>query len=448
MNDSRTPRERPAHTDTGPPRRVVVSGIGLVTALGEGTAATWEGLLAGRTGIGPLRGYDPAALRTRIGAQIDGFDPARYLGRRSLRMVCRGDQLGVAGAALALQDAGLTDAAGPSCGAELGYRTGLFLGGNKDMPRMDGLVDGVVRIRREDGTPDLGVLGREASSILAPLFYVEGLQPAALFHISQKFGIRGANDFFAGTADASATALGRAFRAIRRGECDVTLAGGYDEPTSWWTMSKMDGLGVLTTRNDLGADACRPFDKEHSGSVFGEGAALLVLEERERALARGARVYAEIDGFGSGTDCVRPPGTHPRARGLARAITRALADARRDTATDYIAAHGCATPQGDVSETRALHDALGTAAKAAQISSVKPQTGHLVGGAGALNAAVTALALHHGTVPATRGHDEPAAGCDLDWVPGSPRDTRPGTALALARGLEGQAAALSMRADR
>ncbi|MFJ9583194.1 beta-ketoacyl-[acyl-carrier-protein] synthase family protein [Streptomyces acidicola] len=427
------------HTDTGTPRRVVVTGIGLLTALGEGTAATWDGLLAGHTGIGPLRGYDPAPLRTRIGAQIDGFDPSRHIGRRSLRMMCRGDQLGVAGATLALEDAGLAD-------GELGYHTGLFLGSNKDMPRMDGLVDGVARFRHQDGSADLAGLGRNASSALAPLFYVEGLQPAAVFHISEKFGIRGANDFFAGTADASAAALGRSFRAIRRGECDIAVAGGYDEPTSWWTMSKMDGLGVMTTRNELGAEACRPFDKEHSGSVFGEGAALLVLEERNRALARGARVYAEIDGFGSGTDCVRPPGTHPRARGLTRAITRALRDARRDTSTDYIAAHGCATPQGDVSETRALHDALGNAAKAAQISSVKPQTGHLVGGAGALNAAVTALALHHGTVPATRNLHEPAAECDLDWVPGTPRESRPRTALALARGLEGQAAALSMRA--
>lgn len=442
MNDTGTQthtQPRP-QAGAGAPRRVVVTGIGLVTALGEGTEATWEGLLAGRSGVGPLSGYDPAPLRTRIGAQIHGFDASRHLSRRSLRMVCRGDQLGVAGAALALDDAGLTG------GAELGYDTGLFLGGNKDMPSMDSLIDGVGRIRREDGSPDLGVLGREASSILAPLFYVEGLQPAALFHISEKFGIRGANDFFAGTADASTMALGRAFRAVRRGECDLALAGGYDEPTSWWTMSKMDGLGVLTTRNDLGADACRPFDKEHSGSVFGEGAALLVLEERGRALARGARVYAEIDGFGSGTDCVRPPATDPRARGLTRAITRALHDARRDSTTDYIAAHGCATPQGDVSETHALHDALGHAAKAAQISSVKPQTGHLVGGAGALNAAVAALALHHGTIPATRNLDEPAAECDLDWVPGSPRESRPGTALALARGLEGQAAALSMRA--
>lgn len=170
-------------------------------------------------------------------------------------------------------------------------------------------------------------------------------------------------------------------------------------------MSKMDGLGVLSTRTELGAEAFRPFDRDRSGSVFGEGAALLVLEDREHALARGAHVYAEVTGFGSGNDCVRPPSPQARARGLARAIGRALTDSGNGFADGgYIAAHGCATRQGDASETLALHDALGTSAKAALISSVKPQTGHLVGGAGALNAAVAALTLDSGVVA---GHAEP-----------------------------------------
>ncbi|MFK3731821.1 beta-ketoacyl-[acyl-carrier-protein] synthase family protein [Streptomyces sp. NPDC088090] len=425
------------------PRRVVVTGIGLLTALGEGVDATWKAVLAGESAVRPLTGYDPSPLRTRLGAQITGFEPGSRIPRRTLRMLCRGDQLALVGAQLAAADAGLD-----GTGDLEGYRSGLFLGSNKDMPDMDGLIAGVDEVRTESGEPDLARLGREASSLLAPLFFLEGLQPAAAFHISQRYGIRGANDYFSGTADASATAVGRGFRAVRRGECDVVLAGGYDEPTSWWSMSKMDSLGVLTDRNDLGAEACRPFDRDHSGSVFGEGAAILVLEERERALARGARVYAEIDGFGAGMDCVRPPGTHPRARGLARAIRHAVRDAGRPAATDYVAAHGCATPQGDRSEALALRDALTADAAGAQISSVKPQTGHLVGAAGALNAAVAALALHSGTVPATLNHHKPAPGCDLDWVPGAPRASAPRTALALARGLEGQAAALSLRTGR
>ncbi|MEW1720668.1 beta-ketoacyl-[acyl-carrier-protein] synthase family protein [Streptomyces sp. NPDC093109] len=420
------------------PRRVVVTGIGLVTALGEGARATWEGLLEGRTGIGPIRSYDPSPLRTRIGAEITGFDPKHYIARRSLRTVSRGDQLAVAAATLAVRDAGLDEA------RELGYRTALFLGGNKEVPKLEELITSLGTVRGPDGGVDLPKLGRTASSVVAPLFFVEGLQPAAAFHISEKYGIRGPNAFFAGTADSGATAIGRAMRTLRRGEADVAVAGGYDDATSWWSMSKMDGLGVLTPRNDLAEKAFRPFDREHSGSVFGEGAALLVLEEREHALARGAHCYAEITGFGSGNDCVPPPSPDPRARGLSRAITRALADAGGAAEVDYIAAHGCATPLGDVSETRALHDALGGAARTAQISSVKPQTGHLVGGAGALNVGVAALALDSGVVPATLNLDTPADGCDLDWIPGAARESRPGSALALARGLEGQAVAVAL----
>ncbi|MER7720009.1 beta-ketoacyl-[acyl-carrier-protein] synthase family protein [Streptomyces flaveolus] len=420
-------------------RRVMVTGIGLMTAIGQGAAPTWHNLLAGRTGIAPLRSYDPTPLRTRIGAEIHDFDPTQWAGRRTLRMLCRSDQLALAGATLALRDAGLDH------DGDHGHRTGLFLGSNKEMPRMDELIDQLQAVRSPDGTPDLRKLGRTARSVVAPLFFVEGLQPAAAFHISEKFGIRGANAYFAGTADSGAMAIGRAMRTVRRGEADVVVAGGYDDATGWWAMSKMDGLGVLSPHTDRGAEAFRPFDRDRSGSVFGEGAALLVLEEREHALARGAHCYAEITGFGSGNDCVRPPSPQPRARGLAHAIGRALTDAGSAFPDgSYIAAHGCATVQGDASETVALHDALGTAAKSAQISSVKPQTGHLVGGAGALNAAVAALTLDSGIVPATQNLHHPAADCDLDYVPLTPRETRPHNALALARGLEGQAVAIAL----
>lgn len=425
---------------SGERRRVVVTGIGLLTALGEGHQATWDALLAGRSGIGPLRAYDPAPLRTTIGAEIHGFDPAAWASRRTLRMLCRGDRLALAGATLALRDAGLDDGGR----AELGHRTGLFLGSNKEMPRMDELIAQLQAVRADDGSPDLRRLGETAGSVIAPLFFVEGLQPAAGFHISEQYGIRGANAYFAGTADSGAMAVGRGLRAVRRGEADVVLAGGYDDATGWWAMSKMDGLGVLSTRNDLGPAAFRPFDRDRGGSVFGEGSALLVLEERERALARGARVYAEITGFGAGNDCVRPPASEPRARGLRRAIGAALRDAGHSTDVDYVAAHGCATRLGDVSETAALRDALGASAERAQISSVKPQTGHLVGAAGALNVAVAALSLDSGVVPATRNLEHPDPACDLDYVPGTPRESRPASALALARGLEGQAVAVAL----
>jgi 3-oxoacyl-[acyl-carrier-protein] synthase II len=424
---------------TGVPRQVMITGIGLFTGLAEGPRGNWEALLAGRTAIRRLKAYDPAPLRTQLGAEIDGFDPLRFASRRALRTLNRGDQLGLAGATLALADAGIDS------GRELGHRTGLFLGGNKEVPRLDDLLESIVSIRGEDGTPDLRKLGQTASSVMAPLFFVEGLQSAALFHVSQKFGIRGPNCFFAGTAESGAAAIGRAMRAIRRGEADLAIAGGYDDATNWWPMSKADSLGVLATDNDAGASAFRPFDRHRDGSLLGEGAALVVLEERAAALARGAACYAEIIGFGAGNDCHRPPAPDPCGRGLAAAIRRALGDGRV-SAEDlcFVAAHGSATRTGDVSETRALRRALGSAAAAIPVSSIKPQTGHLVGAAGALNVVVAALAIRYGAVPATPNLDDPDPECDLDYVPGEPRQAKVALALALARGFEGQAAALAL----
>ncbi|MFD0355074.1 beta-ketoacyl-[acyl-carrier-protein] synthase family protein [Streptomyces sp. NPDC127110] len=420
-------------------RQVVISGIGLLTALGEGGETNWKAIVDGRSGVRQIQAYDTSRLQTTLGAEIDGFDPSRFATRRQLNTMNRGDQLGLAAASLALADAGI------DTGTELGLRTGLFLGGNKSMGRMDTLIKGLRTVRRPDGTADMKALGEKADTIMPPLFFVEGLQPGAVFHISQTFGIRGANAFFAGTADAGATAIARAVRAIQRGDADRIIAGGYEDATSWWSMTHMDRMGVLTTRNDLGDTAFRPYDQTRSGAVLGEGGALLVLEEKEAALARGARIYAELRGVGNGHDGRTPPATDPEGRGLVRAVRRALDDARLNPADlGYIASHGAATKIGDRSETAALRTALGEASRSVPISSIKPQTGHLVGGAGALNVAVSALALHYGAVPATANLENPDAACDMDLVRGEARDTRPETALALARGLEGQAVALAL----
>ncbi len=418
-------------------RRVMITGIGLLTGLGEGVAGTWDGLLSGRSAVDRLSAYDPTPLRTQVGAEIRGFDPLRFASRKTLRMLNRGDQLGLAGASLAVADAGLGDV------AELGHRAGLFLGGNKEISRLDGLIESLGTIRADDGTPDLRRLGQTASSVIAPLFFVEGLQPAGLFHISERFGIRGPNCFFAGTADSGARAVGRAMRAIRRGEADVAVAGGYDDASGWWSMSKMDGLGLLTSDNSAGAAAFRPFDRRRSGSVLGEGAAILVLEERDVALARGARCYAEVVGFGEGNDCRPAPTPDPDGRGVGVAMRRALHDGRTEPIDlSYIVAHGSATRAGDVSEARAIRQTLGPVR--APVSTVKPQTGHLVGAAGALNVAVAALALRHGVAPATINLDDPDRRCDLDHIRREPLRARLRHALALARGFEGQATALAL----
>ncbi|PSL02362.1 3-oxoacyl-[acyl-carrier-protein] synthase II [Haloactinopolyspora alba] len=422
-------------------RRVAVTGIGLLTALGTGHEATWNGLVAGRTAVGGLRNFDAGSLRTRIGAELTEFDASAFATRRMLRSATREDELALAGLKLAVDDSGAElDRLDPE-------RLAVFLGGNKEISRPQHLIDGAMSVRDEDGSAHERVLGERMGSSFYPLFYVEGLQAAALFYASQRYQAKGANAYFHGTADAGATAIGRAYRSVRRGEADLALAGGFDTGVSFWAMSKMDGLGVLTDRNELGTGAFRPYDRERSGSVLGEGAVVLVLEERAAAAARGAVIYAEIDGFGSAFDAGGL--VTPERDGAA--LTGAVLGAGREAGwtadgPDYVATHGCATPLGDASEAAGLRAAFGAAADRVVASSVKPAVGHLVAAAGAMNVATAALALHHGSVPPTLNLDDPDPDCAMDWVPNESRALPARSAVALARGLEGQNVAVALGA--
>jgi 3-oxoacyl-[acyl-carrier-protein] synthase II len=422
--------------------RVVVTGIGLATPLGVGTEATWNGLLEGRTGITPITSYDASALWTKQAAEISGFDAEQFANRKTLRSMTRNDQLALAGASLAVTDAGLDFSQDGH-----GDRAALFVGSNKEISNPMNILEGSLVARNDDGSVDIRRLGESASSAFHPLFYVEGLQAASIFYISQAHSLKGANTYFAGTAESGLMAIGRGYRSVRRGEARVAIVGGYDDASSWWNMTKFDTLGLLTQRNDLGPAACRPYDVERTGTLLGEGAAFLVLEPEERAKARGARVYAEIAGFAGAYDAHRLITPDPDGHGLARAMTKALAEGETSTGdVDYIAAHGSGTKRGDESEARAVKSVFGEDGKLAA-SSVKPATGHLIGGAGALNAAIAALAVHHGKVPPTLNleHLDPAC-AGIDWVPGEARELEVQRALALARGFEGQNVAVLMGA--
>jgi 3-oxoacyl-[acyl-carrier-protein] synthase II len=304
--------------------------------------------------------------------------------------------------------------------------------------------------RNEDGTVDIRRLGENASSTFYPLFYVEGLQAASLFFISEAYGLKGANTYFAGTGETSAVAIGRAFRAIRRGEADVVIAGGYDDPVSWYTMTKFDALGILTGRNELGAGACRPFDAERDGTVFGEGAAFLVLEEYQAAAARGARIYAEIVGFGSAYDAAKLLTPEREGRPLVQALESALREAATPAdSIGYVAAHGSGTILGDASEAAALRATFGRNGAGPAVSSVKASLGDPVAAAGGLNAAVAALTLYRRTAPLTLNLEQRDPACrDVDIVAGSSRELELDHAVAVARGLEGQNVALVMRSVR
>jgi len=424
-------------------RRVVITGIGLVTPLGVGTEETWRALIEGKSGVGPLKGYSVTTLRTQLGAEIPGFAPQNFVANRKvLRKMTRTDQFALVGATLAVKDSGLKIA------EQDGERVGLYAGSNKEVSDLMYMREALLAARGQDGTADFHRFGASAGTIY-PLFYVEGLQAASLFFISEAYGIKGANTYFAGTAESGATAIGSAYRALRRGEVDVAVAGGYDDAVSWWHMTKMDALGLMTDRNDLGAAACRPYDRNRTGMVMGEGAAFFVIEEREAAAKRGARMYAEITGYGSGHDAYKLLTPHPEGRGLALAMRAALREAgSAPDAIGYVASHGSGTRLGDASEARAIRSVFGASTEGLAASSVKPATGHLVAGAGALNVAVAALALHHQVVPPTLNLEALDPVCQMDWVPGKARETRFDQALALARGLEGENVALAVRAVR
>jgi 3-oxoacyl-[acyl-carrier-protein] synthase II len=424
-------------------RRVAVTGIGLVTALGVGTEPTWQGLVEGRSGVGPIESYDVSSLRTRIGGEVSDFDPGQHIHTKVLRKLTRGDQFALFGSILAVEDSGaeVTD--------ELSPRAGLFLGSNKEVSDLMHLLEPTLAARNPDGSVDMTRFGESAHVSAYPLFYVEGLQAASLFYISERFKVKGVNTYFAGTAEAGLTAVGRAFRAIKRGEADLVIAGGYDDALSWWNTTKLDRFdGYLTTHNELGAAACRPFDRDRDGTVLGEGSAFFVLEELESARARGARIYAEVVGFGSGADAYPPPAPHPQGRGLGVALGNALREARLEPgAVDYVAAHGNGTRLGDASEAQAIRAVFGDDAASIAASSVKPATGDLVAAAGALNAAVAALAIHHGVIPPTLNLEHPDPECNhADWVPRESRELPLESALALARGFAGQNVVLALKA--
>jgi 3-oxoacyl-[acyl-carrier-protein] synthase II len=424
-------------------RRVAITGIGLLTPLAVGTEETWSGLVEGRSAVGPIRGWDASSLRTQIGAEVPEFDGKQFVtNRRSLRTMTRFDLLAMVAAVMAVRDSGLQLDEDPD------GRVGLFTASNKETSEPEKFEDAGIAARGDDGRVDIRRFGEAAPSVVPPLFYIEGLQGASLFYISEGLGLKGANTYFAGTAEAGLTAIGRAYRAVRRGEADVALAGGGDVPVGWWNMSRVDSLGILTGRNELGAGACQPYDRDRDGTVMGEGGAFVLLEDYDAASGRGARIYAEVSGFGAGADVARLITPDASGQALAAAMASAMREAEVGLEeVDYVAAHGSGTRLGDASEARALTATFGSRGNGPAASSVKPATGHLGAAAGALNVAIAALAIHHGLVPPTLNLRRPDPACaGVDWVAEQARETRIRHALAVARGLEGQNVALALRA--
>jgi 3-oxoacyl-[acyl-carrier-protein] synthase II len=400
-----------------------VTGVGLVSPLGIGTEANWEALCAGRSGIGPITRFDAAQFSARIAGEVKNFDPLQYVDKKDVKKMDIFIQLAIAASQYALDDAKL------KVSPEMSTRTGVFIASG---------IGGFTTIEREhkaylDGGPRK----------ISPFFIPSAIINLAAGQVSIRFGAKGPNSATCTACTASAHALGDAYEIIRRGAADAMIAGGSEAAVCAMGVGGFAALRALSTRNADPEHASRPFDKDRDGFVLGEGAGVVVLEELEAAKARGARIYAELVGYGMSGDAFHITGQPDDANGAVRAMAAALdsASVSRDV-VDYINAHGTSTPVNDPTETLAIKTCFGDHARKLAISSTKSMTGHLLGAAGGLEAGITALAVFHQLVPPTINLDHPDPLCDLDYVPNVKRSLKIEYALSNSFGFGGTNAAL------
>jgi 3-oxoacyl-[acyl-carrier-protein] synthase II len=383
-------------------QRVVVTGMGLVTPLGIGIDALWNGLVEGRSGVRRITLCDPGESPCKIAAEVPEFEPRDYMEAKEARRVSRASQFAVAAARMALADSGFAvdDANRYDVGA-------LIASGSTSPPD----TEAATRILFERGF-----------SKINPFYITAALPNMPSCQVAIQLGLLGYNTAIATACAASAQAVGEAAEVIRRGDATLMLAGGTEAPICQLTLASFGAIRALSTRNNDPEGASRPFDKTRDGFILGEGAGVLAQEQLSQARRRAARVYAEIGGYASTCDAYHVTAPHPEGDGAARAIIRALAKARiSPQQVDYINAHATSTPTGDIAETLAIKRAFGEYASSVPISSTKSMIGHLTSAAGAVEAAVCILALKYGIIPPTINYEHPDPACDLDYVPNRAR---------------------------
>ena len=401
-------------------RRVVVTGLGTVNPLGHTVDEFWAAALAGTPGVGPITAFDASGFKARIAAEIHDFDPELYIERQEARRLDRYDQLFWASSAQAIADAGLSyEEDDPAA-----YRAGVVVGSG---------IGGIMAF--QNGMDTLRQRGPERVS---PLVITQIISNMAAGLVSIRYNLFGPNSCTVTACAASANAIGDAAEIIKRGAADVMVAGGAEAPIIEFTVAAFAQSRALSTNNDDPAGASRPFDANRDGFVMGEGAATVVLEEREHALARGAKIHAEIVGYGMSADGYHITLPRPGGAGAARAMQNALDDAGLGAdQVDYINAHGTSTAANDSTETAAIKTVFGDGAYSIPVSSTKSMTGHLLGGAGALESLVCILAIRDGRVPPTINYETPDPECDLDYVPNEARDVRVDRAMTNSFGFGG-----------
>jgi 3-oxoacyl-[acyl-carrier-protein] synthase II len=404
-------------------RRVVVTGVGLVSPLGIGTEANWDALCAGQSGIGPITRFDASQFSARIAGEVKQFDPLKFIDKKDVKKMDVFIQLAIAASQFAMDDAGLT------VPPDIATRVGVFIASG---------IGGFSTIEREHRA-----LMEGGPRKISPFFIPAAIINLAAGQVSIRYGAKGPNSATCTACSASAHAIGDAFEIIRRSDADVMLAGGSEAAITPMGVGGFAAMRALSTRNDDPARASRPFDKDRDGFIMGEGAGVVILEELEFARRRGAPIYAELVGYGMSADAFHITAPSEDGEGGMRVMQNALKHAGvRPEQVDYINAHGTSTPFNDRLETLAIKRVFGDHARTLAISSTKSMTGHLLGAAGGLEAGITALAIKHQCIPPTINLDTPDPECDLDYVPNVKRSAKIEYALSNSFGFGGTNGAL------
>jgi 3-oxoacyl-[acyl-carrier-protein] synthase II len=407
-------------------RRVVVTGVGLVSPLGVGTPETWRGLIEGRSGVGPITLFDASRHSTRIAAEVKGFDPLHWVDKKDVKKMDRFIQFAVAASDFAIADAGLT--IGPA-NAE---RVGVYIGSG---------IGGFATIEREHET-----LMKSGPRRISPFFIPAAIVNLASGWVSIRTGAKGPNSATCTACTTSAHAVGDSFRLIQRGDVDAMIAGGSEAAITPLGVGGFAAMRALSQRNEDPLRASRPFDRDRDGFVIGEGAGVVVLEELEHARRRGASIYCELVGYGMSSDAYHISAPCENGDGAIRVMRLTLKDGGVEPSqVDYVNVHGTSTPAGDRVEVVALKQVFGEHAGRLVISSTKSMTGHLLGAAGGLEAGITSLAIRHRMLPPTINQENPDPECDLDCVPNRAREGDVRYALSTSFGFGGTNGALLFR---
>lgn len=411
-------------------RRVVVTGLGAITSIGSGVEGLWEGVRCARSGVGRVTHFDPSPLPCQLAAEVKDFDPTRYMEGKALKRLDRPAQFALAASRQALEDAGLDLEGGTGGQQEDRERIGVCIGS---------ALGGAAYAEQQHAT-----YLTEGMRSVSPQVALQMFVGASSCNVAITFGLTGYSSSNADSCASGPIAIGNAWNAIRRGDVDLMLAGATEAPLAPLCFGAFALIRAMSTRNDDPDHACRPFDRERDGFVMGEGAAVLVLEERERALARGARIYAELTGFACTNDAHHMAAPRPDGTSAARCLQQAMRAANvAPEQIDYINAHGSSTPLNDATETLAFKMALGEdLARRVPISATKSMHGHALGASGAIEAVICCLAMQHNWLPPTINYTHQDPACDLDYVPNAGRPKELNTLLSNSFGFGGINAAL------